>query len=392
MVEMLEGIRVLDLSRLLPGPFCTQMLGDLGAEVIKIEEVQGGDYARWMPPKGKADGGMFQALNRNKKSMKLDLRSSAGREIFLKLVETADVVVEQFRPGVLDKLGVGYEAIRAINPRIIMCAITGYGQDGPYKDLAGHDINYLNVAGISDTIGIYKGKPVSSGVQIADVGGGSLWAAFSILGAIIGRERTGRGQYIDVSMTDCAFTLTTMLVGAYNYDKRLPSRGEWMLNGAYAWYNFYKTGDERWIGIGMLEEKFWSNFCTAIGREDFIKKQFGPRDVQEEIANELDAIFATKTADEWIEFLGPLDVCANKVNNLAEAMTDPQMLARGMIIDIEHPVDGKIKNLAFPVKFSDAPYSVKTPPPAFGQHTEEILKQLGYSVSDMEELKKNGTI
>ena len=392
MAEMLEGIKILDLSRLLPGPFCTQMLGDLGAEVIKIEEVQGGDYARWMPPRGKADGGMFQALNRNKKSIKLNLRSPAGRKIFLKLVETADVVLEQFRPGVLDKLGVGYEVLRTINPRIIMCAITGYGQDGPYKDIAGHDINYLNVAGISDATGIYKGKPVSSGIQIADVGGGSLWAAFSILGAIIGRERTGRGQYIDVSMTDCVFTFTTMLVGAYNHDKQLPSRGEWLLNGAYAWYNFYKTSDDRWIGIGMLEEKFWSIFCKAIGREDFIKKQFGPRNVQEEITSELDVLFATKTADEWLEFLEPLDVCANKVNNLAQAMNDPHLLARGMIIDIEHPVDGKIKNLAFPVKFSDTPYSVKTPPPAFGQHTEEILIQLGYSVDDIAELKNNGII
>lgn len=390
MAEMLEGIKVLDLSRLLPGPFCTQMLGDLGAEVIKVEEVQGGDYARWMPPRGKGDSGYFVSLNRNKKSIKLDLRNEAGREVFLKLAATADVVVEQFRPGIMDKLAVGYEVLSSINPRIIMCSITGYGQTGPYKDLAGHDINYLNLTGISDTTGNYKGKPISSGVQMADVAGGSLWAGFSILGAIIAREKTGRGQYIDVSMSDCVFTLMTMLVGAYNFDKTPLTRGEWMLNGACAWYDFYKTKDDRWIGLGMLEDKFWKTFCKAIGREDYIKKQFGSRPVQEEMRGELEALFASKTADEWMKELEPLDACASRVNTLEEAMNDPHLVERGMLIEIDHPIDGKIKSLAFPVKFSDTPYSVKLPPPEFGQHTIEILEKLGYTTSAIEELKNKG--
>lgn len=392
MVEILAGIKILDLSRLLPGPFCTQMLGDLGAEVIKIEEVQGGDYTRWMQPRGKSDSGMFLALNRNKKSMKLNLRSEAGKAIFLKLVSTADVVLEQFRPGVMDRLGLGYEALKSINPRIIMCSITGYGQNGPYNEMAGHDINYLNLTGISEVTGNYNGKPISSGVQIADVGGGSLWAAFSILAALIAREKTGRGQYIDVAMTDCVFTFMSMLVGAYNFDKRSPSREDHFLNGASAWYNSYKTKDDRWIGLGMLEAKFWEGFCKAIRREDFIAQQFAPGKVQEEMIHELSALFLTKTADEWMHELQSLDICISKVNNLEEALDDPHFKERGMIVQMDHPLDGTIKSIGFPVKFSETPYSIKMAPPSFGEHTEEILLEMGFTGKEIEELSYEGIV
>lgn len=387
MAEVLEGITVLDLSRLLPGPLCTQILGDLGAKVIKIEEVKAGDYARWMPPRGRSDGGYFIGLNRNKKGMKLDLTKKEGKDIFIKMVSRADVVVEQFRPGVMRRLGLEYEVLSSINPRIIMCSITGYGQDGPYRDRAGHDINYLNVTGISDITGNYKGKPIIPGIQIADVGGGSLWGAISILGAIIAREKTGQGQYIDISMTDCVFTFMSMMVGAYNFDTKPFSREEWMLNGACAWYNSYRTSDNRWVGIGMLEQKFWETFCKAIGREDFIPKQFSPRQIQEQMMDELAMMFSKKTADEWVKELQPLDVCITKVNNLQEAMTDPQLLARGMIVEIDHPIEGKVKSIGFPIKFSNTPFSIKLPPPTFGQHTEEILMELGYTAQDLERLR-----
>lgn len=390
MSQILKGIKVLDLTRLLPGPLCTQILGDLGAEVIKIEGAKGGDYSRMMPPRGKSDGGYFMGVNRNKKSMSLNLYKEQGKKVFLKMLAGSDVVIEQFRPGVMEGLGLGYGVLSSVNPRLIMCSITGYGQDGPYKDRAGHDINYLNLTGISNLTGCYQGKPVLSGIQIADVGGGSLWAALSIMGAIIDREKTGMGQYIDVSMTDCVFTFMSLLVSAYNFDRRLFGGGEWLLNGGFAWYNFYRTKDDRWLGIGMLEEKFWATFCRAIGREEYIGQQFASRQVQEQIMEDLNAILASKTAEEWLRELQPLDICISLVNNLEEAINDPHLQARGMIVEIEHPLDGKIKNVGFPVKFSATPYSIKLPPPARGEHTEQILLELGYKSHDLEEMKREG--
>ncbi len=390
MSQILKGIKVLDLTRLLPGPLCTQILGDLGAEVIKIEGAKGGDYSRMMPPRGKSDGGYFMGVNRNKKSMSLNLYKEQGKKVFLKMLAGSDVVIEQFRPGVMEGLGLGYGVLSSVNPRLIMCSITGYGQDGPYKDRAGHDINYLNLTGISNLTGCYQGKPVLSGIQIADVGGGSLWAALSIMGAIIDREKTGMGQYIDVSMTDCVFTFMSLLVSAYNFDRRLFGAGEWILNGGCAWYNCYRTKDDRWLGIGMLEEKFWATFCRAIGREEYIGQQFASRQVQEQIMEDLNAILASKTAEEWLRELQPLDICISLVNNLEEAINDPHLQARGMIVEIEHPLDGKIKNVGFPVKFSATPYSIKLPPPARGEHTEQILLELGYKSHDLEEMKREG--
>jgi crotonobetainyl-CoA:carnitine CoA-transferase CaiB-like acyl-CoA transferase len=390
MTQILEGIKVLDLTRLLPGPLCTQILGDLGAEVIKVEGIKGGDYARSMPPRGKSDGGYFLGINRNKRSINLDFTKEKAKEIFFKMLADSDVVIEQFRPGAMEELGLGYQVLSSLNPRIIMCSISGYGQDGPYKDRAGHDINFLNLTGISHLTGCYQGKPALSGIQIADVGGGSLWAAMSIMGAIIAREKTGRGQYIDVSMSDCVFTFMSMLVSAYNFDRRLYGAEEWMLNGGFAWYNFYRTKDDRWLGLGMLEEKFWATFCRAIGREEYIEQQFASRQVQEQIMEDLSAILAGKTAEEWLQELQPLDICISLVNNLEEAINDPHLQARGMIVEIEHLLDGKIINVGFPVKFSATPYSIKLPPPARGEHTEQVLLELGYSSHDLEEMRREG--
>jgi len=389
---ILEDVRILDLTRLLPGPFCTQMLGDLGAEVIKIEEAGGGDYIRDYPPRGKSESGLFLSLNRNKKSVTLNLRSKEGRKVFMKLVSTADVVVEQFRPGVMERLGLGYEKLREINSQIIMCSISGYGQTGSYKNRAGHDINYLSVTGILDLIGNRQGGPVIPGIQVADVGGGSLWAAFSIMAALFARERTKQGQYIDISMVDTVFTYTVMLAGAYFMDKKVPRRGAELLNGGYAWYNVYKTKDQHYIAIGMLEKKFWTQFCQLVGREEFIDKQLAPEKVQWQMIADLEEIFANKSADEWMEILEPLDICATKVNNLAEAIDDVHLRERGMIVEIEHPVEGKVKGLGFPAKFSDTPYSLRLPPPVLGQHTEELLLELGYSNKEIVSLKTKGVI
>ena len=389
---LLHGVKIIDLSRLLPGPFCTQMLGDLGADVIKIEETDGGDYARWMPPKATVDGGQFLTLNRNKRSLKLNLRTQEGKDILIKLISTADVVVEQFRPGVMDRLGLGYETLKQYNPRIIMCSISGYGQDGPKSQMAGHDINYLSDTGILEMIGNYKGSPVVPGIQIADVGGGSLWAAFSIVAALFAREKTGKGQYIDVSMTDAVFTLMSALAGAYFVDGEVPHRSETLLGGGFAWYYVYRTKDDRYISLGMLEAKFWKNFCVAIGRPDYVAIQNSPHEVQEKMKQELTELFATKTADEWMEILEPLDACAAKVKDLKEALADEHLNHRGMIIEMDHPVEGKIKSIGFPVKFSEQPYSVRMAPPTFGQHTDEILMEIGLEQAAINELRSKGAI
>lgn len=391
-MEVLKGIRILDLTRLLPGPFCTQMLGDLGAEVIKIEETGEGDYIRSYPPWGKSESSLFIALNRNKKSMTLNLRSEEGQSVFRKMILTTDIVIEQFRPGMMVKLGLGYDHLKLLNPGIIMCSISGYGQTGKYKDVAGHDINYLSTAGILDIIGNFQGSPVIPGIQIADVGGGSLWAAFSIMTAIFAREKTGLGQYIDVSMTDTVFTYAAMLAGAFFTNHKVPRRAEELLNGGYAWYNVYRTKDDRYISIGMLENKFWSKFCETIGREDLIKQQFAPVNIQREMIRDLGRIFTSRNCSEWMEILGPLDICVTRVNNLSEAINDVHFKERGLIKEIDHSVEGKINTIGFPIKFSDINCSVLSPPPVVGQHTEELLLEFGYTQEQITALKEKQVI
>jgi crotonobetainyl-CoA:carnitine CoA-transferase CaiB-like acyl-CoA transferase len=389
---MLDGVKVIDLSTLLPGPFCTQMLGDLGADIIKIEAPPGGDPVRFLPPRGKAESGQFLAVNRNKRSIKLDLRQEEGKEVFLKLVADADVVVVQYRPGVMERLGLGYEILRQHNPRIIMCSITGYGQDGPLRDKAGHDINFLSTTGILDLIGNYQDNPAIPAIRVAGVGGGALWAAFSIMAALFAREKTGLGQHIDVSMTDTVFTFMTMIAGSYFMDYILPRRGKESHNGGRAWYSVYKTKDDRYIALGMFEAKFWEKFCNAIGRPDYIPNKDAPWEVQEKMKQELSELFATRTVDEWMEILDPLDICVSKVKNIEEAIADAHLNKRGMIIELDHPAEGKIRSLGFPVKFSEQPYTVRMAPPTLGQHTEEILQEIGYTMESIEKLRAKGVL
>jgi Predicted acyl-CoA transferases/carnitine dehydratase len=392
MSGILDGIKVIDMSRLLPGPFCTQMLGDLGADVIKIEEPVAGDYMRWIRSRGKVNSGLFLAVNRNKRSMKLDVRKVEGKEALLKLVASADVLVEGNRPGVMNRLGVGYETLRQHNPRIIMCSISGFGQDGPFSQAAGHDINYLSITGIMDLIGNCKGSPVIPGIQIADISGGALWAAFSIMAALFAREKTGKGQYLDISMADGAFTYMSCIAGEYFFNQKLPQRGGEPGNGANACYNVYKTKDDRYLSVGIMEEKFWEKFCSAIGHPEYVPLQYGVTDVQEKMKKEVSDLFITKTADEWMEVLGPLDICVTKVKNIKEALEDEQMNHRGMIIEMEHPVEGKIKSVGFPVKFSEQPYTVRMSPPTFGQHTDEVLQEVGYTPETIKELRDKGVV
>ncbi len=392
MIDLLQGIRILDLTRLLPGPLCTMYLADMGAEVIKIEDTESGDYTRWDSPKVKDTSAYFLLLNRNKKSMRLNLKVPEGQEVFRRLVREADVIVEQFRPGVVAKLGIDYASMKAIRPEIVYCSLTGFGQYGPYRDRAAHDINYIGYAGLLGQTGRRGGMPVLPGVQVADEAGGSLMAAMGILAALIGRQKTGKGRYVDVAMMDGVLSLLVIAFGHFIGYGEPPGRGEGLLTGGVPCYDVYETRDGRFMALGALEPKFWKAFCTAVGRPDLIKDQFpsGPR--LEEVRRAVEAIFREKTRDEWVEFLSGVDACCSPVLDLDESIQNEQVQARGMILEIEHPVEGRVKQLGFPIQFSDSTFEVKTPPPMWGEHTEEILAGLHYTEAEISLLKEKGAI
>jgi crotonobetainyl-CoA:carnitine CoA-transferase CaiB-like acyl-CoA transferase len=368
------------------------ILADLGADVLKIEEPGRGDYARWLPPFIKKESSNFLSINRNKKSMILNLKLEAGKKIFLRLVKEYDVVLESFRPGIMDRLGIGYEEAKKINPMIIFCAISGYGKDGPYKDRVGHDINYLGIAGILSITGSSDGTPVIPGVQIGDIGGGSLMAAIAILTAIIAREKIKKGQFIDISMTDGAISWLSIHAGKYFADKLIPAPGKMLLSGEFPCYQVYPTKDKKYITIGALEPKFWRNFCLAISREDLIECQFATGEEGEKIIREIQNIFLAKTQKEWLENLEGLEVCYGPVNTLEEVFSDPHVVHRKMLTEIEHPTEGKLKQIGIPIKFSETPGRIKDPPPGFGEHSEMILEALKFTKEEIEKLKEEKVI
>ncbi|HEC32199.1 MAG: CoA transferase [Deltaproteobacteria bacterium] len=383
----LEGIKVLDLSRLLPGPFCSMLLADMGAEVIKIEAPGVGDYIRWWDPKLGNNSGMHVVLNRNKKSLTLNLKSETGKEIFRGLAKLSDVILEGFRPGVMDKLNLGYENLSELNPKIVYCAISGYGATGPISKKAGHDINFLALNGLLSYNGI-DGKPTVPGVQIGDMGGGGLLAAFAILAAIIAREKTGKGQFIDISMTDGAMVWNCLRFGNWIADGTIPAPGDGMLNGGFACYNVYETKDGKFMALGALEPQFWSAFCQAVNRPDLdTPEYFKPGDHQKELIQELSRIFRTRTRAEWVEFLKDVDCCCEPVLNLEEASNSKMSRERGMIVEMEHHQWGKYLQLGIPCKFSETPGNILTHAPELGEHTDEILSDLGFSPEEIEQLR-----
>ena len=388
----LAGVRVLDLTRLLPGPMCTLHLGDMGADVIKVEDPTAGDYARWYPPLSKTHGPFFLALNRNKRSVKLDLRQDDGKAAFKALAKSADVIVEGFRPGVMDRLGVGYETIAKVNPAIVFCAISGYGADGPYRDLAGHDINYLSYAGVADQMGPRDGPPQPINFQIADLAGGALSAAMGILAALVDAKSSGQGRFVDISMTDCSFAHGVAALGTLLATGDTRPRGADRLNGGTACYGFYETKDGRYMSLGALEPKFWVNFCKAVGREDLIEQHlfYPPQD--DPVRAEVEAIFKTKTMDEWTAILTEADCCAAPVLTLKEAMESELMTAREMVVEVDNPADERLPQFACPVKMSGLDFTVDRPAPLHGEHTVELLAEVGYSDEDIGNLRTAGVI
>ncbi len=391
----LSDVKVLDLTRLLPGGFCSLLLADLGAEVLKVEDTGMGDYVRWAPPyygdeeqQGLGTrSALYLALNRGKRSIRLDLKSQAGREALLRLVEKYDVVLDGFRPGVLDRLGVGYERMREANRALVFCAITGYGQDGPYAQRAGHDMNYLGLVGLLGLTGAKDGPPVQSGGQIADLGGGALMAAFGVMAALHERERSGEGQMVDVSMADGALSWLALVAGRWFCDGEAPRRGEQQLAGGLLCYFPYEAADG-WVTCGALEPKFWAAFCNGAGRPDLVEKQFEAPG--SEAWREVAEVFRSRSRDEWKAFNDEHDCCIEPVLDVGEALDSELVRARGMVSSIEQPGLGTVRQLGVPVKLSRTPGDPTRPAPAFGEHTGEVLREAGYSDEEIAAMVESG--
>jgi alpha-methylacyl-CoA racemase len=394
----LEGVRVLDLSRLLPGGFCSLLLADYGADVLKVEDTGMGDYIRWAPPyvEGAADSArsaLFLALNRNKRSIRIDLKQDAGRAVLLDLVQAHDVVLESFRPGVLDRLGVGYEAMRAVNPKIVLCAISGYGQDGPLRDRPGHDMNYLGLVGLLGLTGSTEGPPVQAAGQIADLGGGALMAAFGILAALREAERTGEGQVVDVSMADGALSWLAMVAARYFADGEVPARGALELAGGLICYSPYACADGGWVTLGALEPKFWQAWCRGVGREDLIDAQFAAPGGDAHA--QVEAVFAARTRAAWEAFAAEHECCLEPVLGLGEALDSELVRARGMVVGLDQPgVAEPVRLLGAPVKLSRTPADCnRLPGPELGEHSEAVLREIaGYDDERIARLLETGAV
>lgn len=385
----LSGVRVLDLTRLLPGPYLTMILSDLGADVVKVEDPRLGDYMRAIPPARQGIGGRFLSVNRDKRSLALDLKAPAGRDAFLRMVDRADVVVESFRPGVMDKLNVGWAHLSARNPRVILCSVSGYGKDGPYRDRAGHDLNYIGLGGVLAMTGPRGGAPQMPGVQIADLAGGALWGAVGVLGALVGRGTTGKGSHVDISMTEGAMALLAAELGNQDCDERhVPTRGTETLNGGLACYGVYATRDGKYLSVGALEPKFWLAFNQAIGRKGDMAELILPPEGQARVRAEVQAILSTRTRAEWEEVLARADACCEPVLEMDELAGHPQHRARRMFFDVEHPTLGKVRQIRTPVGQPEASRIA----PRLGEHSDEVLREYGFADDEVAALRRTGAI
>ena len=394
---VLDGIKILELARVPPAEMPGMMFADMGADVLKIET-----------PDPKRDTGLeaerreaFAFVNRNKRSLSLNLKAPEGQAIFRKLAAEADVIVEGFRPGVMKRLGADYETIRALNPRIVYCSLSGFGQDGPYRDYPAHDMNYLSLAGVLGLIGEADRKPAIPLNLVADYAGASLHGALGIMLALFARERTGRGQHVDVSYLDTTISLlaATPNMRFFFSDGAAPRRGQGFLGGSYPYYAIYETRDDKLLTIGCTEPWLWENFCRAIDKPEFARFARKPdqfvraANAEEEAArNEIEALIRTRDRDEWYDRLVKADVCVGKVYDVEEMVTDPQVLHRRMIVDIQHPKHGSIREVGIAIKLSDTPGTIRTAAPTSGEHTDEVLKGLGIAPAELATLRSKGVI
>ena len=387
----LAGVRVLDLTRLLPGPMCTLYLADLGADVVKVEDTAAGDYARTLHPphaRSQRTSAWYRALNRNKRSIALDLKNPAGRDAFLRLARDTDVVVEGNRPGVVTALAVDYDAVSAINPGVVYCALTGYGQTGPRARTPGHDINYLGYAGTLEYTGTRGGPPALANLQIADLLGGAASAAIAILAALYGAARTGRGRYIDVAMADAVLAHQILLLGALEDAGEIAERGSDLLTGGVPCYGVYPTADGRWLAVGALEAKFWRALCDVLDRPDLVLLQLATGPEGERAREALAAIFASAPLAHWRARLEAVDCCVSPILTFEEALADPQFVSRSMVLS--RP-DGA-RQLAPPFKLAPSAFDVTRDAPAQGEHTEEVLREAGFDEQAIAALLRDGAV
>ncbi len=383
----LASLKILDFSTLLPGPFASLLLADMGAEVLRVESPGRMDLVRVLPPHDGGTSTSHAYLNRNKRSIALDLKRPEAVEVVRQLVAEYDIVLEQFRPGVMDKLGVGYEALKAINPRLIYVSITGYGQTGPYRDRAGHDINYLALAGIASYTGRQESGPLPLGVQLADIAGGSLHGVMGLLAAVIQRQATGEGQHVDVSMTDCAFSLHGMAGAGYLGAGVEPDMENQALNGG-SFYDYYRTRDGRWFSVGSLEPQFMQQFCAAIGRPELAARGLSPKpEDQRELKRAIEIEFEKRDFAQWSELFAALDACVEPMLPLSEAVRHPQIEARGLVTEVPREGLPAQRQIACPIKFSTGLPAPRHVGVAVGAHTAEVLAELGYTAEQIASLK-----
>ncbi|HBO9618758.1 TPA: CoA transferase [Pseudomonas aeruginosa] len=388
----LSSLKVLDFSTLLPGSFASLLLADMGADVLRVESPGRMDLVRVLPPHVDGTSASHAYLNRNKRSIGLDLKRQGAREVVLELVREYDIVLEQFRPGVMDKLGVGYEALKAANPRLIYVAITGYGQTGPYRERAGHDINYLALAGVASYTGRRERGPLPLGVQLADLAGGSLHGVMGLLAAVIHRQQTGEGQFVDISMTDCAFSLNGMAGAGYLAAGVEPEMEALALNGG-SFYDYYRTRDGRWFSVGSLEPQFMQQFCAAIGRPELAARGLSPKpEEQRALKREIEMEFEKRDFAEWQAVFAALDACVEPLLPLSEALEHPQLQARGLVARVPLADGGSQAQMACPIKFSAGLPAPRHIGAALGADTVAVLEGLGYSAERIAELKAAGAI
>jgi crotonobetainyl-CoA:carnitine CoA-transferase CaiB-like acyl-CoA transferase len=389
----LQGIKILDLTRLLPGPLGAMMMADMGAEVIKIESPNFKDYARNFPPFLNKEAATYLAFNRSKRSLVIDYKKEEGKAILLELVKTADIVMEQFRPGVMDRMGLGYEDLKKVNPKIIYVSITGYGQTGPYRDKAGHDLNYISYAGVLGITGERNGAPVIPGIQTADIAGGSYMSVIACLAALQARHTTGVGQFVDVSMMDSVMPLTVTTHATFAATNQPQPRGSLFLSGGLANYNVYPCQDGKYIALGTLEPQFWMKFCQVTGKTEWLNK-IAPtsEEAVQALYAEVKAFFETQPQQYWLDLSDQHDLLISPVYDMHEVEQDPQVQAREMIVEQEHPTAGKVKTIGVPLKFSETKATPAWASPVFGADTQAILREAGYSEEQIEQWMKDKLI
>ena len=396
MTKALEGIRVLDLTRALAGPFCTLMLGDNGADVIKIEIPGSGDDTRkWGPPFIGDESAYFLSINRNKRSLTLNLQDPKAQDVFMKLAKDSDVVVENFTPGVMDRFGLGYEAVKAVNPNVVYCSISGFGQDGPYRSRPAYDQIMQGVGGLMSITGEPDGEPQKIGIAVTDIGAG-MWSAFAITTALHHRDKTGEGQYIDISMLDAQVAWLTYQAAFFFANDEPPKR----MGAAHPTlvpYQAFMCSDGKYINVAVGSERIWERFCQGMGREDLKNHpDYSVNSVRVAhrgaIVSMLQEIFLTRPVSEWVEDLQAANVPCGPINDLADVFADPQVLARDMLQEMPHPTLGTIKQTGLPIKFSRTPGGLDLHPPLLGEHNQEILSSLGYSDADVQSLKDASVI